>query len=240
MLDDAGNDVLLYYSACTAISRASVRCSGRLAVSNDGLRFVDQGEVISSQNDEVWGFGDEIFPVGAFKSSGRYHVYYLAKGRGIRWGLGVASGATPKALTKTLPVISSGCYVVGGGDPMLLPSGEFAVAIVRDLDSRFVEFRAISGLSPEILSEPAVAYRLKGLLHAATIYDGEGDRWLMYYQSGETNSIHAMSATSGSGPGKHQNETGPSTIGCPQINAAPPADNRILTRLIRWLRYLGL
>ena len=52
----------------------------RLALSNNAFQFKNIGDVLSHANSSVWGYGDELFPVGAFRSDDICYIYYIAKG----------------------------------------------------------------------------------------------------------------------------------------------------------------
>ena len=64
------------------------------------------------------GYGDELFPVGTFRSGGNWYVYYIAKGHGVYWDLGIAWGPGTAQLTDTAAVLTSGSYIIGGCDPI--------------------------------------------------------------------------------------------------------------------------
>ena len=50
-----------------------------LATSTDGLAFTDQGYVLAWDDPAVWGYGDELFPLGVFADGDEWAVYYGAK-----------------------------------------------------------------------------------------------------------------------------------------------------------------
>lgn len=83
MLDDR-NRVRLYYAACDAGSSISVSVTYdvRLTISEDGYSFNDMGVMLSHDDSRVWGYGDELFPVGVNESFEHTCLYYIAKGRG--------------------------------------------------------------------------------------------------------------------------------------------------------------
>jgi hypothetical protein len=90
---DATGNILLYYGAMDAGSQYStwVTSDVRLAVSRDGFQFTDMGIALSYRDKSVWGYGDELFPVGSFQSDGIWHVYYIAKS-GVRRFLSYVTG----------------------------------------------------------------------------------------------------------------------------------------------------
>jgi len=87
----------------------------RLALSNNAFQFKNIGDVLSHANSSVWGYGDELFPVGAFRSDDICYIYYIAKGRGAKWDLGLAWGSDKHKLTNSQAVIKSRDWIVGGG-----------------------------------------------------------------------------------------------------------------------------
>ncbi len=197
-LDELGN-IVLYYGALDAGSSVSesVNSDVRLAVSSDGFDFRDVGDVISHSNRSVWGYGDELFPVGTFRANGNWYVYYIAKGvNGIMWDLGLASGSRKEYLHNTMPVLSSGSDVIGGGDPVLLENDKMALFILRGWDPNFVEIRTASINDPHKLSEPVDIY-YKITAHNTVFFDKETSTWFMYYYNSSENSIRLKTAHSG-------------------------------------------
>ena len=98
---DTNDDILLYYNAIWAANSTteSVQCYGALARSSDGTTVQDLGYVLDWDDPSVGGYGDELGPQGAYCHNGTYNVYYLAKGYGVSWGLGVASGPTKESIS---------------------------------------------------------------------------------------------------------------------------------------------
>lgn len=159
-LDEYGN-IVLYYGALDAGNSVSesVDSDVRLSVSSNGFDFRDAGDVISHSNRSVWGYGDELFPIGAFSANGNWYVYYIAKGsNGIMWDLGLASGPDRENLTNTRPVLSSGNDIIGGGDPVWIEDDTMALFILRGRNPNFVEIRTASINDPYNLSEPIDIY----------------------------------------------------------------------------------
>jgi len=136
-LDGNGN-VVLYYGAMDARSRNSTQVTSdvHVATSRNGLDFKDRGVVFSHEDSSVWGYGDELFPVGTFQANGKWYVYYIAKGRDAFWDLGLAQGSSIGNLPNSKLVLTgrysgkptrwlprqirrrlgrSGSYIIGGG-----------------------------------------------------------------------------------------------------------------------------
>jgi hypothetical protein len=193
-LDVEGN-IVLYYGAMDAGSQhsTSVTSDVRLAVSRDGFQFTDMGIALSYRDKSVWGYGDELFPVGSFQSDGIWHVYYLAKSgmrrllsyvtgmRPIYWDLGLAWGKSSQKLTNSKKVLASGSYIIGGGDPVALGEDRIALFIVRDFDNTNIEVRTASAQQPHEISAAVQVYRFRNLAHGTTFLDRDTSTWFLYY-----------------------------------------------------------
>jgi len=187
---DGKGSIVLYYGAMDAGRQSSTLVDGdvRLAVSGNGLNFMDHGDVISHADRSIWGYGDELFPVGTFTANNMWYVYYIAKGKGTHWELGVAWGAGPEklsrsraALTRCTYIVICDSYIVGGGDPVWLGSDKLAIVIVRDFRKGLVEVRTASSSSPDKLSEPVEKYDFGGFIHLTIFQDRQTKTWFMYY-----------------------------------------------------------
>lgn len=195
-LNKNGN-VVLYYGGMDAGSSTSTTVDSdiRLAVSPDGFHFTEHGDVLSHSNISVWGFGDEIFPVGTFFNDGRWYVYYIAKGYSARWDLGLASGLSMFNLKKTSAVLMSGSFIVGGCDPIWIDSGQIALFVLRDFKKKLIEIRITSINSPWDLSLPVKTYDFdKKVFHNTIFYDNELKTWFMYHLRPNKKSIRVMTA----------------------------------------------
>jgi len=156
VLDD--DEIVMYYSALDADSSSSTTVDSdvRLAVSSDGLNFTDMGDVISHSNNKVWGYGDELFPVGTFREGNTYHVFYIAKGYGANWDLGLAWGPGRDSVdNNTKKVLALGPRIIGGCDPMCLSASKIALFIYTDNAG---QIRTASAGSPGTLSSVAETF----------------------------------------------------------------------------------
>lgn len=212
-LDRQGN-IVLYYGAMNAGSKTSTQVTSdvRVALSGDGLRFRDTGVVLSYHDHKVWGRGDELFPLGAFHTHGKWHVYYTAKSgmrrrltdrllrrNPIYWNLGIASGVDPEKLSDSMGVITHGSYVIGGGDVVRLHQDKVALFLVRDFTDTIIEVRGASTRRPDILTEPIQVYRFHDLSHATTFLDTETNTWFMYYLARSETHIKVKTAAASGG-----------------------------------------
>jgi hypothetical protein len=199
-IDDNGN-IDLYYAALDAGSPTSelVDSDIRLAVSSDGFNFTEIGDVVSHSDSSVWGYGDELFPVGAFQANGQWFVYYIAKGySGVMWDLGLAWGPSADDLPNTQAVLTSGSYIIGGCDPVCVAPDKIALFVLRDFSTRIVEIRTASSNLPEQLSGPIETYDFNGFDHMTVFLDKDAGTWLMYHQNGAGDAIRVKTTPVGS------------------------------------------
>jgi sucrose-6-phosphate hydrolase SacC (GH32 family) len=182
---DADGTVILYYGAMDAGNATSTSVDGdvRLAVSNDGIHFSDVGDVLSHSDKSIWGFGDELFPVGVFRSEGTFYVYYIAKGWRAKWDLGLAWGLEKDKLIDSKAVIKSGDWVVGGGDAVILDDYVIALFLFRvtspEWKNTYLDIRIAPTRCPSQLSAQVEKYVDFG--HTLVYLDRENARWFMYY-----------------------------------------------------------
>jgi hypothetical protein len=196
IVDESGN-VLLYYGAMDAGDANSTQVDSdiRLAISSDGLDFTDLGDVISHSDPTVWGYGDELFPLGAFHCEGAWYVCYTAKGKQASWDLGLARGSAPGSLQRTVPVLTRGPFVIGGGDVIPLAPREIALFLVRDFERGVIEVRRAGLRRPDILSAPLQRYSFAPDWRHATIYLDRSTRtWFMYHRHKRGNEIYVRTA----------------------------------------------
>jgi len=204
---DADGNVLLYYGGMNAGSRSStlVTSDVRLAISRNGLQFTDAGVALSRSDRSVWGYGDELFPVGSFHAHGTWHVYYIAKSgrrlwsyltgaRRVHWELGLAWGNSRQKLTNSRGVLASGSYVIGGGDAVELDGDRIALFIIRDFAERNIEVRTVSTKQPDRISEPVKTYRFGDLGHATMFLDQDTNTWFMYFLDESAATIRVRTA----------------------------------------------
>jgi len=196
----AGGRVILYYGAMDAGSATSQSVDGdiRLAVSSDGLKFSDKGDVVSHADGSVWGSGDELFPVGVHQDRDTTYVYYIAKGGGASWDLGLARGPAPDRLPTTGPALTAGSQVRGGTDPVQVDPNTLAFFIVRDPDSpRSIEVWTAPADNPGKLSGPVETYKFSDVDTATVMLDRSTNTWFMYYRNSLQDSISVKTAPAG-------------------------------------------
>ncbi len=178
--------LLLYYGAIWAESASTeeVHCHVALARSRDAKSFKDYGYVLSWNDPSVWGYGDEIFPLGAYYADGKYNVYYAAKGTVGAWKLGVATGSAEDKFTNTRAALTKG-QIIGGCDPVFISDHKIALFIVCDFDRNYIEVRTADVNSPDQLSDPVQTYRVfpPRYRHTVVYLDRHKRKWFMYQAS---------------------------------------------------------
>jgi hypothetical protein len=185
-LNQDGN-VVLYYGANTKESATTVNSDGRVAVSQDGLTFTDRGLVLDGKNPNLWGSGDEVFPVGAIQDNGRWIVYYIPNGVAQSGQLGVAYGQQFNQLTQSEPVLSDGQPVTVWGTMGHAKISDNTYAIItNNVRQNRTEVRLLTTDQPGKLSQPVVTYPLEQGQQAVLLLDRKKNTWFMYYRSGES------------------------------------------------------
>jgi hypothetical protein len=158
-------------------SGCTVNANGRLAVSDDGFTFTDLGQVISQSDPNVWGSGDEIFPVGVYEYQGMWNVFYIPNGVSNSRNLGVISGDSPTSLS-----ISEG--VNGGKLPAWGPvstflNGTSSLLFVNEPGPNLpIKAYRFNPDAPSALSLEKT-YSFDDCALASVIFEPEHERWLM-------------------------------------------------------------
>lgn len=191
--------VVIHYGAIWArnATTESVRSNVALATAadpTDPADLTDRGDVLLWDDRDVWGWGDEIFPVGTLREGDTWHVYYIAKGNEGAWKLALASGPAPDELPRTRPVLESGAHVIGGCEPVRISEDRIALFIVRDFDRNRIEVRTAPVSAPHRLSEPRLTYRFPGYRHTTVLLDREVGTWFMYQRRAGDNRIVVRTA----------------------------------------------
>jgi hypothetical protein len=180
---DSNGEIALLYGANTAFSPTKVNADGRLAVSNDGFNFTDEGVVLKHDDASIWGSGDELFPIAAVQDAGLRIIYYLPNGRGIGRNLGVAWGDAWDELANSSAVRSGLSKIEAWGMAGRAKVGPSTYAIFTNwvTDPR-TEVRLMSLDIPDRLSDPVEVYRFDDVTQATVVLDKERNTWFMYYR----------------------------------------------------------
>jgi MYXO-CTERM domain-containing protein len=180
----SGDTIHLLYGAIWAANATTESVQGHLghATSTDGLTFTDHGYVVSWDDPTVWGSGDELIPVGLTQVGSEWLGYYIAKGSGFSWDLGLARGPSIAALAQTTGQVLVTGDIIGGGDPVWLDDDVFALFLVRSFTDNRIEVRTASAAAPGTLSQPVQTYTTfpPGYRHTTVILDREESLWFMY------------------------------------------------------------
>jgi chitodextrinase len=169
-------NIYIYYGANTG-GGCNVIADGRLAISSDGYNFTDQGVVISGLDPNIWGYGDEVFPVGTFEYQGVWNVFYIPNGVAESRKLGVASGSSPTGLTSSLGV--NGGTLPAWGTASTVLNGNSSILFVNDggtdLPLKAYRFDAVN---PSDLTLENT-YLFPDCARFSVLYDPDYSRWLL-------------------------------------------------------------
>jgi hypothetical protein len=184
---NAVGDILLYYGAIWAANSEteSVQSNGALARSSNGLHYEDHSYVFSWDDPSVWGHGDELFPLGAFFSHGKYYVYYGAKSAEISWGIGLAIGDSPTHFSRFVKVQDEQREIIGGCDPVRISEDRIALFVLKDFEKNVLEVITAPLDHPEKWSPPIKTYNMfpPRFRHTTVYLDRQREKWFMYQAS---------------------------------------------------------
>lgn len=216
-----GGEVVFYYGANTEESSATVNADVRLATSNNGLTFTDQGLVLDHSDPSVWGWGDELYPIIAIEDGGQWVVYYIPHGPIPQTlQLGVATGPDQMQLS-TLPATS------GGGNVTVWGMGG-AAKIGPDTHALFLNYlfdgqmfvHTLSLAAPDELGPPVETYSFPNFRQATVFLDEEISTWFMYYRNADQTAYGVKLAPAGS-----PDTTPP--MPPPQVRAKPVSNDSV-------------
>jgi hypothetical protein len=179
------DDVILFFGANTMAGRTKVTADIRFARSSTGkTRFQDLGVVLHHEDPEVWGHGDELFPVLAFGGMDRWLLYYVPNGTLSTRRLGVGWGPAPERITETARVRDG----LGRSIPVWGPasygrvSDDKAALFLKNGPEAPIEVRLVELSSPEVVSDLLETYYFPEVRQAAVLLDVEAGVWLMFYR----------------------------------------------------------
>lgn len=168
--------VYIYYGANSG-KGCSVSADGRLATSSDGLNFTDQETVISGLDPNIWGSGDEVFPVGAFEYQGIWNVFYIPNGVAESRKLGVTSGSSPSALTSSLGI--NGGTLPAWGTASTILNGSSSILFVNDGGTNLpLKAYRFDAANPSNLTLENT-YLFPDCARFSVLYDPDYSRWLI-------------------------------------------------------------
>jgi hypothetical protein len=198
---DTSGEIVLYYGANSEESATTVNADGRLAVSSNGLDFVDQGVVLDHDDSSVWGSGDELFPIAAIRDDGQWIVYYLPNGTPQSGKVGAAWGTSRSSLDSADAARDGGSTISGWGTggTAKIDTGTWAL-FVNDVRSQPPEIRvrALSLAAPDELSAPVETYQFPDVRMATVRLDAGAATWFMYYRNADSSAYGVKLAPVGS------------------------------------------
>lgn len=193
---DSDGTVVMYFGGMQSVGSTSVDGDGLLATSSDGFNFIVHGDVIDHRNPSVYRYGDEIFPVGAYRhADGRWSSYYIGKGKGGIWDLGLATGPARDDFTSHVEALDVRNELRSGGDPISLPTGELLVPVGRyPRKTATIELRATAPDALHDLSAIAARYDFGDVVEFTMYLDHELGQWLLFYVTPAADGIHLRTA----------------------------------------------
>jgi len=181
----------ILYGANTHTGGVQVTADGRYAEAADGRTFEDRGVALDASSFDLWGGGDEIFPVAAFTHDGRWVSYYIPNGVPERGQLGVAQGPDPLSLGESAPVRSAGRVVEAWGPAAVVRLGEeryaVFVTVLDDLhgSARHIDAYEMDPADPAELSALEASYVFADMSAGTLLLDEVAERWYLIYRDAD-------------------------------------------------------
>lgn len=172
----ADNKIYLYYGANTG-SGCTIQASARLAVSENGEDFQDLGEVLSGSDPNIWGAGDEIFPLGVYAHEDQWYLYYTPNGVSLSRKLGVATGNAPATFTQTSGLNNS---TIPAWGPVSIISGDFTSVLIANPNdgSGAINIYTFNTANPSLVVLYD-SYALPNCNQASLIYESSVPQWML-------------------------------------------------------------
>lgn len=175
---DTNGDFVAYFGANISSSptSASVQADCRLAESSNGFDFTPSGIVVAHNDNQVWGYGDELHSVGAFRSNGTWYCYYIPNGSSKAGKLGVAWGPARDNLPNNSAVLD--------GAAEIRARGPMSIALVdANTAAFFVSYKTWMDVRTTTLDalDQASAPVTYGFGRAVVMLDSARRTWFMYY-----------------------------------------------------------
>lgn len=183
-----GGNMVMYYGANTYAGGSAVHANGIAAESSDGFNFSNSGVALNYADPNLWGNGDEVFPVISFKApeTNQWIVYYIPNGVSQSRTLGVAWGSNRLNLSNSAGVRNpSGSSITTwgmGGGAVSLQDGTYAV-FTNDVSTRRMEARIMNPNNPSSFSNPVQTYNFSNFNSGVVYYDTANSTWYLYYRN---------------------------------------------------------
>jgi hypothetical protein len=176
--------IYVYYGANTGAG-CLVNSNARLAVSEDGEDFQDLGIVLSGSDPGTWGYGDEIFPLGAYSYQNQWFLYYTPNGVPLSRKLGVATGQNFDNFTQTTGV-NDGSVASWGPVSVILADAESVLFTNPNGPSGPINVYRFDANNPStvILHD---SYTLPDCTQSSIIYESSEERWMMSCRDANAN-----------------------------------------------------
>jgi hypothetical protein len=192
----SGN-IYAFYGANTQSGEKTVSADARWASSHDGRKFIDRGIAIDHRDRNVFGHGDELFPVAAIHHSNNWFVYYIPNGTMQTGRLGVAWGSDADALDKNGGVDSgSGPIRVWGMQSVISLCGNKVALFLSNIRAKSITVHIGDLGQPTIVSQPVETYRFRAPAGASEIrnvtflLDRDSGYWYMLSRNNSRYDIH--------------------------------------------------
>jgi hypothetical protein len=196
LLDDTRDAIVMYYGANTWAGGEEVNADARMALSADGVHFSDHGIVLDHRDRAVWGHGDEIFPIAAFRHDQRSVVYYIPNGTRERGQLGVAwTDGAESYRSSAARSGRAGIPVWGSGSAVPVAADVYALFLSYSRERSYMEVRTVSPTEPNRLSAPVQRYEWESFVPKSVLLDDDTGRWLLYYRNAEHDRYGVMVAS---------------------------------------------
>jgi hypothetical protein len=170
------NKIYLYYGANTG-SGCTIRASARLAVSENGEDFQELGEVLSGSDPNIWGGGDEIFPIGVYAHDDQWYLYYTPNGVPLSRKLGVATGSAPTTFTQTSGLNNS--TIPAWGPVSVISEDSTSVLVTNPNDgSGAINIYTFDTANPSLVALYD-SYVLPNCNQVSVIYESSVPQWVL-------------------------------------------------------------
>ena len=174
----ADGKIYVYYGANTG-SECTVNANARLAVSEDGETFQDAGEVLSAMDPNVWGSGDEIFPIGVFSHNNNWNLYYTPNGVPLSRQLGVAIGSAPNTFAQSMGLNDMGISIPAWGPVSIAVDGENSILVTNpEGPSGLLNFYSFETDTPSLVKFQS-SYVVPNCAQASLLYTADTHHWMM-------------------------------------------------------------
>jgi hypothetical protein len=200
-LREPGGTIALYYGANTATSRRLVSADGRCSTSEDGMTFADCTDIVLDHRDrDLWGSGDELFPVIALHDGSRRIVYYLPNGRLTRRQLGVAWGTGRTDLDSSAVVTSGGrpVHAWGPAGSARLAPERYALFLSAEADRHsereHLDVYLMSAATPMLVTGPVETYSFENMSRGTVLLDRETETWFLFYRNRDSTAYGVRTA----------------------------------------------